>query len=151
MITLRDQIKAVAECRAHEKARNAIVDAARREFEIEHQAILDAAAIAGQSRAEAENMLRQTIVAEYEETGNKKPAPGCGIRETTSYLYDADEALKWAMFHATALQLDKKAFGEVCKSERLRPAFVEASVTPQATISTDLTVALAEIAVAEAA
>jgi len=151
MTTLRDQIKAVAECRARELECAEIVDAERRRFEEDNRAILDALSAAGQSRTEAETQLRRSIVAEYQATGNKKPAPGCGIREVTSYEYPSALAFDWAKTHELALSLDAKAFRDLCKADSTKPDFVEVRVEPQATIASDLTEAVVEITVLEAA
>jgi hypothetical protein len=151
MMTPRDQIKAVAECRARERECRDVIDRLRREFEETHRAELDELSIGAQSTMEAEVALKQAILAEYEQTGNKHVAPGCGVRETTSYEYANAEALARAKEHGLALALDTKAFRDLCKADSTRPDFVEVKVEPQATIATDLTEAVAEIAVREAA
>lgn len=83
-----------------------------------------------------EDELRAAIVAEYKATGNKKPAPGLGIRETSKLVYDADTALTWAKQHDMALALDKRSFEKIAKASP--PEFVSVEVTPSATIATDL-------------
>lgn len=86
----------------------------------------------------AETALREAAVEEYLATQNKAPAPGVGIRVTTSYDYYPAEAFNWAVEHKQCLALDTKAFKDVCKADALRPDFVTVVQTPTATIATDL-------------
>ena len=113
------------------------------------KAVFDAARTAAQARyateAEQEQTwrtllnnieaeLRAAILAAYQATGNTKPAPGVGIRETTTYQYDPAAALAWCLEHKVALQLDTKAFEALCKHPSTRPDFVHVVKTPTATI-----------------
>ena len=55
--------------------------------------------------------LRGEAVRLYEETGNKRPAPGVGIRVYRHLRYDMQEAANWCWRNAPALlMLDTKAF-----------------------------------------
>ena len=83
---------------------------------------------------EADTELRAAILAAYQATGNTKPAPGVGIRETTTYQYDPAAALAWCLEHRVGLQLDTKAFEALCKHPSTRPDFVQVVKTPTATI-----------------
>ena len=82
--------------------------------------------------------LRAAILAAYQATGNTKPAPGVGIRETTTYQYDPAAALAWCLEHRVGLQLDTKAFEALCKHPSTRPDFVQVVKTPTATIGAAL-------------
>ena len=110
----------------------------RQKWEAENAELIEHAKQAGVSLADVEGNLRLAIVAEYERTGNKAPADGCGVRVTSRYDYDEKVALSWATDHGLCLKLDTKAFGEVCKTESMRPNFVTVEEVPTATIATDL-------------
>jgi len=142
MTELLDQIKIVAEAR--EKSKRAYIDklAAYEAWEMENRALLDAEGEAKSLVAEAEAKLRELTLKAYQETGNKAPAPGVGIREVTKLEYDPKEALSWALEHKLALQLNKTFFEKLAKTDT--PEFVTVSTEPQATIATDLSEVLKE-------
>ena len=98
--------------------------------------------IARDSLAAIESDVRTDTCAWYEETGNENPTAGVSVVISTKYDYDPDTAFSWAKNHLTALTLDKKTFGEVCKSDGLRPDFVAVIQEPTARIATDLKKAL---------
>lgn len=112
-------------------------------LEEEHKGLLGDLQAATNTLREAEESLRQAILAEYQETGNKQPAPGCGVRILTKLDYDEDEATGWALEHRICLNLDKKTFERVAKAQAL--PFVTVTEEPQPTISTDLAKALVEV------
>jgi len=92
-----------------------------------------------------ENSVRDLALRAFsQDKTNKQPAPGVGIRVTTSPDYDKAAAFGWAKTHGLALQLDTKAFNDICKSDSTRPDFVTITETPVATIATDLTSLLGE-------
>ena len=91
---------------------------------------------------EYELRLRELTIKAYQDTGNKKPVDGVGIRELTKLDYDPKEALKWALEHRIALSLDKKTFEGFAKTTPLD--FVAVTEELQATIATDLTQYLTE-------
>jgi len=142
MTELLDQIKVVAEARV--RAERALIDklAALEVWEMENKALLEGAQEAHSQVAEAEAKLRELTLKAYQETGNKAPAPGVGIREVTKLEYDPKNALMWAVEHRLALQLNKTAFEKIAKTDT--PEFVTVSTEPQATIATDLSEVLKE-------
>jgi len=142
MTELLEQIKLVAEAR--EKSKRAYIDklAALEVWEMENKALLEGAQEAHSQVAEAEAKLRELTLKAYQETGNKAPAPGVGIREVTKLEYDPKNALMWAVEHRLALQLNKTAFEKIAKTDT--PEFVTVSTEPQATIATDLSEVLKE-------
>jgi len=83
-----------------------------------------------------EDELRQLTIKAYEETGNKAPVPGVGIREVTKLDYEQPEALHWAIEHTMALSLDKKAFEKIVKASPL--PFVTITHPVEATIAQNL-------------
>jgi len=153
MITLNDKVKALAEARKRVIALEDDLTDANMEKErlwlTEHPdlfekriALSEFIVTARDSLAQIEEEVRADACGAFKETGNKNPSPGVSVVISTSYDYAPDDALKWAVNHNTALALDKKAFGEVCKSDRLRPEFVNVVQEPQARIATDLEKAL---------
>lgn len=60
-------------------------------------------------REEEENLREATLEA-YQETGNKRPAPGVGIRIIKVCKYDPDEAKRWAIQKGACLKLDEAAY-----------------------------------------
>jgi hypothetical protein len=95
---------------------------------------------------ELEVLLRDLVTAYYDcdPEKNKKPFAGVGIRVGTLYTYKHEDAFEWAVEHKAALQLDRKAFEQVCKTD-LKPGFVTVQEVPTATIATDLSAALKEV------
>ncbi len=87
---------------------------------------------------DSENILRKLTLEAYNETANKKPAEGVGIRITKRLLYDAAKALEWAKEHNLCLRLDLAAFERLAKTEPIN--FVITEEIPQATIATNLEV-----------
>jgi hypothetical protein len=149
MINLTEKVKALAEARKCLVALDdELVDLGTerdRLWRAEHPdlfekqtSISEFMVVARDSLAAIEAEVRADACAAFEQDGDKNPAPGVSVVISTSYDYPPDEALKWAMNHDTALSLDKKAFGEVCKSDRLRPDFVNVVQEPSARIAADL-------------
>lgn len=58
----------------------------------------------------AEAALRATAIKAFEIDGNKKPAPGVGIRITKKCDYVPEKAFQYAKLHGVCLSLDEKAF-----------------------------------------
>ena len=52
----------------------------------------------------------------YQQTGDKKPAPGVGVRVYTNYVYDQNEAISYCRQELpAALKLDKRSFEKYVK------------------------------------
>ena len=143
---LKAQIQGVANLR-QEYARAKITrQEAYEKWQGDHQGLLSAEHNLGELLNNAERDLRLFTLRVYNETGNKTPAPGVGIRETTQMRYDPLLALDWAIKHTMALQLDKKAFEKIAEVSQPPLDFVEVAIMPQATIATDLDKALNKVA-----
>lgn len=88
---------------------------------------------------DAEAKLRTWGRAAFDETGNKKPAPGVGVRVSKKLVYPESKALDWALQHAPVLvmrSLDKKAFEALMKTQP--QDFVTEEETVTITLATDL-------------
>lgn len=86
--------------------------------------------------AAEESAARARTVQRYQETGDKHPVPGLGIRLVKTVEYDADRALAWAKQSGLALLLDRKAFEKIAIATPVPGATVVE--LPQATIAADL-------------
>lgn len=87
-------------------------------------------------RTQVEKKIREELVRIYEQSGDKSPAHGGGIRVRRLLSYDAQEACDWCRANAPALlTLDAKRFDQVAE---VLGAPVELVEEPQATISRDL-------------
>ena len=89
--------------------------------------------------AQEEDFLRELTLAAYAVDGNKKPAPGVGIRIVKGVEYDRVDALAWAIDHAVCLDLDKKSFEAMAKSGGAPDIPATVHEIPQATIAKELT------------
>jgi hypothetical protein len=85
--------------------------------------------------------INTLTVAAYQQTGDKKPTPGVGIRVGKSYIYDDEVAFDYCRSELPqALKLDKRTFEKFVKgTQDVKPLdFVttEDKITP--TIASDL-------------
>jgi len=136
MTELLDQIKLVAEARAKAQETSEAKHAALADWENDNVELLESDHEAHSQVAEAEAKLRELTIKAYQETGNKAPAPGVGIREVTKLEYDPSVAFDWAVEHRMALKLDTSGFEKIVKASPLD--FVRVYQEPQATIATNL-------------
>uniref|UniRef100_A0A6M3LIP0 Uncharacterized protein n=1 Tax=viral metagenome TaxID=1070528 RepID=A0A6M3LIP0_9ZZZZ len=132
------QIKLVAKARQDKELADQIVKKSREEWEAKNADILHHAADLREVVAFQEDGLRTMTIEVYNQTGNKKPCQGVGIRELTKLDYELKTALAWATEHKIALALDKKAFEGIAKQSPLD--FVTTTTEIQATIAAELTV-----------
>ena len=139
MEELLEQIKRVALARQQSQELNTKKKMLYDEFQAQHTEFFSEIVKVEAAVTEAENKLRTMTIMVYQDTGNKAPAPGVGIREVTRLEYDSKAAFNWAMEHKIALKLDVSGFEKIAKTApETRPEFVKVSVEPQATIATDL-------------
>lgn len=137
---MQEEIQKVVESRRAQQEIAAHVEALTRKFKADNAELFAAHDTAKQVVAAAENALREAILVEFKATGNKKPAPGCGVRVSTVLRYEPQAALTWAETNAPAAikrTLDAKAFEALAKVQQLE--FVTVEEVPTATISPDLT------------
>ena len=142
-VSLLDQIKEVAVARQRLEVAKLEKEMAFATWEKEHADLLQEVNSAFAEVTTSETLLRELTIKAYQETGNKAPAPGVGIRELTKLEYDPKEALKWALHHEIALSLDKKSFETFAKATPLD--FVKVSTEPQATIAQDLSAVIEQV------
>jgi len=138
MTELEDQIQKVRDLRANRLALQTEVDQIELDMMSKHAKLYQELGATDIDLGSAEEKLRQLILIAYQETGNKKPAPGVGIRIVKEMLFDEDEAVQWAI-RANAmgcLSLQKANFKKV--AEGLELDFVEILEVPKATIAKEL-------------
>lgn len=146
MDELIEQIRIVAKAREDLQALQEIKKARLAEWEETNSLLLEDISQATVRQSESEANLRDLAIKDYQETGNKAPAPGVGIREVTKLEYDTKEAFDWAVEHKIMLKLDAQAFEKMAKmAPETRPGFVKIHTEAQATIATDLSKVLQEV------
>lgn len=105
------------------------------------QAIHDDISAMNQSVSTLRDEINQLTLLAYATTGNKKPAPGVGIRVSKSLAYDELKARDYCVNNLVeALKLDKRAFEKYANGvSEVKPLdFVTIIEIPSATIATDL-------------
>lgn len=135
-LAARQALRALAEVREEHAAATAAVRVKTDLFRQENRALLDYEASLREECSNLEATARLAIVRAYEATGDKKPAPGAGIRVMRVLVYDAAEAFTWAKEHKMCVvpeHLDVEAF-EVLAA-RVDIPFVGVREEPQATIA----------------
>lgn len=89
------------------------------------------------------NAVKEEAIKRYEATGEKKPAPGIGIRIVRKLSYSEADAIRWAMSIGKPekyLSVKKRAFEKVAKA--VEPDFVTIREERQVTFATDLLAAV---------
>ncbi len=138
---LKAQIQTVRGLREVAAGARAARIAAFTQWQLDYAAEINNEKTATEYLLSAEKALRDMTIAVYQETGNKAPAPGVGIRETTQIRYNLKDALQWAIAHRICLKLDTAAFEKLAKTSSLEASdidFVELALIPQATIAAEL-------------
>lgn len=112
-----EEVLALAKLRNRQAQLKDEVDKLRQEWEKANANILSEYALTKEIATATEATLRATIVSHFERTGNKKPHPRLGIRETVKVLYDKDEVTDYARLNAhDLLVLDKKKLERYVKA-----------------------------------
>ena len=136
MIEIEQQINLVVDAREEaQRATNRRIEIYQEWFE-EYKTFFDTEMVAKTALSEAEAKLRELALQSYAENKAKTVAPGVGIRIMTRLVYDAKEAMDWALKHSLALALDKPKFEKIAKVTPL--SFVVSIEEPIATIAAEL-------------
>jgi len=138
ILPLERQIEAVRDFRAKLAQEKTILDTSREEWYAQNSEQIIYVEHIKHELELSEAALREATLSAYEETGNKKPAPGVGIREAKKVIYEKPDALAWAKDHGVCLDLDHKAFEALAKSCDGRDMPCEVKVEAQATIAREL-------------
>lgn len=140
------QVQRVAEARRALSEVKADIAARYEAFENSIDAIAAQQVALTQALLEEETALKALAVADFQMTGNKKPAPGVSIKEVGKLRYPKADAFAWAKEKGLAIvpeSLDEKAFEKVVGALPELPTFVTREVTPRAEIASDLEKAVA--------
>ncbi len=86
-------------------------------------------------KSDLEFSIKEKALEKYYEAGEKKIGQ-IGIRIMKDLIYDEDEAFRWAKEHELCLNLHKKDFERLAKTQDLK--FVEIKERPIATIPTKI-------------
>ena len=144
---LQDKLKELAEANlrlANLKEQRECVEEERQKspWYAQMQSILEDMALETETVDALRSEINALTIDDYLQTGNKKPAPGVGIRINTSLLYDSGRAFDYCVANLTeAIVLDKKVFEKYAKGvSEVKPLdFVTIEEKPTATIASDLT------------
>ena len=112
------------------------LEAARREYERTLEQDVDRYLDVTRVVEALEARVRSIALDMYAQTGNKHPFLGADVRVSQRVQYAESRAYDWALEHKLALQLNKKAFEAIAKSQGL--GFVMIVEEPSATIAADL-------------
>jgi hypothetical protein len=127
------QLRRVAEARAGAVLLADALKVKQAEFYAANTQLSDLVAASRATVLAEEAVLRELTVRRYEETGEKHPAPGLGIRLVKVIDYEAGAAFAWAKETGMALALDRKAFEKIATVTSVPCATVREE--PQATIA----------------
>jgi hypothetical protein len=136
---LADQVRRVAELRRRQNEVNAKIEEARAAFLESIKALAKEAEQLGSERASAEEMLRASTLAHYQQTKETRPTAGVQVKLYTQLEYDLEKADKWTRERGLARipeRLDQRGFEKIAKATPID--FVEVKQVPKVTIATDL-------------
>lgn len=94
------------------------LDAIRKSHYEQHAETYHIAQAAGEAMASAEKVLRDSVIAHFEATGEKTIDENLGVRVNSRFEYENDEAVEWAEKNAPVMiyrTVDKKAFESYSK------------------------------------
>lgn len=137
---IKAQIKVVVEARQKAAKVAEAKRASLAEWEKQNISLISESEVANANLDDAEEKLRELTIANFNETGNKAPVLGVGIREGVTLVYDAEIALKWAMEHKMSLSLNKGAFERLVRATPGAFGFVKINPKITATIAKELEV-----------
>lgn len=135
---LEDQIRKVRDLRALHVSMKMGIDKKWAAYVKENEKLLTSEAACKKTLGEEESRLREFTLATYQETGNKKPAPGVGIRIVKVCEFDPTEAKKWAIEKGACLMLDETAYKAALTKGIFDCMPGTVKEVPQATIGKDL-------------
>ncbi len=133
---LRGQVQVVAAARNKASSLKKQRDDLLEQWNKDNRELLDSLTQAGAGVAVEEATLRELTLQAYQETGNKQPVEGVGVKIFRKLLYNQDEAKDWCLEHRVALKLDTPVFEKLAQAEKL--SFVTHIEEPRAQIASNL-------------
>ena len=97
----------------------------RKEFDEQNKKLFETQDKFRVAIVDAKNQISEEAKIEFKDTGEKTLLGGIGIRVGTELIYAPESALEWAKQHNIALQLDKKSFETIAKTNSTEMDFLE--------------------------
>lgn len=116
---MKDKILELVKLRNEQEELSENYKEAFKSFTDNHAFLIDHRKVINDKVAALELSIRADAVEGFQKDGEKQREFGVGIRITKSFNYDSKVAFDWAKSHKLALQLDKKAFESIAKSQEL--------------------------------
>ena len=135
---LGDQIAKVRELRAELESKTQELHELQVAFNQQHKDLIEAKCKAASGCAQEEARLRHLVLAAYQATGSKKPAPGVSIRIVKVCEFEPVEAKKWAVSIGACLKLDETAYKAALTKGIFDGMPGTVKEQPQATIAREL-------------
>jgi len=101
----------------------------REQFEKEHEPLFLHQSKIREQITSCKEVLKIEAIDGYNQDGNKKRIGGIGIRIGTSILYEEELAFNWSKEHSLCLQLNKKEFEKIAKTQDIDFVKKEEKVT----------------------
>lgn len=119
----KEKIKKLKYFIEKEEEFNARIQVKREEFQNQNKDLIMNKEATSRVIAELKEDISGEAKLEFKETGLKKLLGGIGIRVGADLIYDLKEALHWAKDHDLCLQINKKEFEQIAKTQSIE--FVE--------------------------
>ena len=129
---IKERLKELSNLREEVEKGNATLQTKREIWEAEHKKEIEELKDKKEIVEHIENLLRPLAIEEYTITREKQLTGGLGIRVMKKLQYEQDKALEWSLNHRLCLQLDKRAFESLAKTQKMD--FVEIKEEITATI-----------------
>ncbi len=140
-MTIQEQIQKVIEARTLFRLEDGFYRQSKVDWELAHTNLIANREKATVALLEAETTLKQMAVDLYDQTQNRRPAPGLEVKLFQVLEYPQKEALAWGLKTGLGVKLDKDAFDKIAKVSPM--SFVSIRMEPRCQIAEDLGKALA--------
>jgi len=98
-------------------------------FEFENKDLIELIENSSETINNLKSTLTENAINDFRETGQKKLLGGLGIRQGISLKYDEKFAFDWAKEHDLCLQLNKKEFEKLAKTQDISGVTKEEKIT----------------------
>ena len=88
-------------------------------FDLENKSLLEKLVSTKDKINDLTTSIKEDGLIEFQETHLKKLTGGLGVRIMTELEYDEDKAFNWAKEHNLCLELNKKEFKNISKTQKL--------------------------------
>lgn len=94
-------------------------DELKERFEQENKELIETIKKNNETTTQTEETVKDIATSIYETSGEKKLFGGVGIRVYKKLDYDQEKALEWAKQHELCLELNKKSFEKIAKTQEI--------------------------------